>query len=463
MSLRKRAYVVTVLFVALGLVLSAYIIRANDADLQVRRDLETVFAIRLKVGDLRTVGFEYALYREERPRLQAEVVLRALHPLFERLRGSPAFQPAVAAVLWQDAFGRLADCEALLSLFARQVLNPLQQERERQMTSLFLLRGAALAASVEGLSRPLLAEQDAVRWLNRWVLGAAILLLLGLPVLTIALLRRAVLRPLATLTEAVRSVGGGDHALRLRSGESGEFGALARAFDQMLDRIQEVTETLVGARDAAEAANRAKSDFLANMSHEIRTPMNGILGLTYLLERSALDADQKDYVEKTRVSAQSLLGILNDILDLSKVEAGRMELVDEPFRLDDLIKTLATIAAGNARDRDIEVLFEIAPGTPLTLVGDALRLQQVLVNLASNAIKFTERGEVVLSVAVAAEDAEGVDLLFSVRDTGIGIAPETQQAIFEAFSQADRSPGGTHFTSSESFFKVCVNWVTVPP
>ena len=206
-------------------------------------------------------------------------------------------------------------------------------------------------------------------------------------------------------------------------------------------------EQLIEARQSAETANQAKSAFLAMMSHELRTPMNAILGLAYLLERTNLDAHQRDYVQKTRISARSLLGIVNDILDLSKVEAGKLDLILEPFRLDDLMKSLATIAAANARDKDIEVLFDISPGTPLTLVGDGLRIQQVLTNLAGNAIKFTERGEVVLSVQATATDEKYADLLFSVRDTGVGIAPENQLAIFDAFSQADNTTsrrfGGT--------------------
>ena len=198
-------------------------------------------------------------------------------------------------------------------------------------------------------------------------------------------------------------------------------------------------EQLLIAKNAAEQSSIAKSQFLANMSHEIRTPMNAILGLTYLLERTDLDRNQRDYVHKARISAQSLLGILNDILDLSKVQAGKIDLIAEPFRLDDLIKSLAAIAATNARDKDIEVLFDISPGTPLTLIGDSLRLQQVLTNLAGNAIKFTERGEVVVSVEVASSDTKTVDLLFRVRDTGLGIAPENLEMIFEAFAQADNT------------------------
>ena len=203
-------------------------------------------------------------------------------------------------------------------------------------------------------------------------------------------------------------------------------------------------------RDLAERASRAKSEFLANMSHEIRTPMNAIIGLIYLLEQTKSTPVQRDYLEKARVSSQSLLGILNDILDFSKVEAGRLELERVPFSLDALMKTLATITAASARDKDIEVLFRIAPETPLTLIGDPLRLQQILLNLGGNAIKFTQRGEVVLSVApAAAADADPgrVRLCFAVRDTGIGIAPEHRRQIFDAFSQGDASTtrrfGGT--------------------
>ncbi|WP_434614842.1 response regulator [Azospirillum sp. B2RO_4] len=201
------------------------------------------------------------------------------------------------------------------------------------------------------------------------------------------------------------------------------------------------------ARLAAEAASRAKSEFLANMSHEIRTPMNAILGLIHLLQQTELTGRQADYVQKVRVSAQSLLGILNDILDFSKVEAGKLELERVDFRLDDLLQTLAVIVGSAAQEKDIDVLFSVAPDVPLDLIGDPLRLQQVLINLTGNAIKFTEAGEVVVSVRVRSLSNERAVLDFAVRDTGIGIAPEQRERLFQAFSQGDSSTtrrfGGT--------------------
>ncbi|CAO3447783.1 response regulator [Azospirillum largimobile] len=201
------------------------------------------------------------------------------------------------------------------------------------------------------------------------------------------------------------------------------------------------------ARLAAEAASRAKSEFLANMSHEIRTPMNAILGLIHLLQQTELTDRQADYVHKVRVSAQSLLGILNDILDFSKVEAGKLDLERVDFRLDDLLQTLAVIVGSAAQEKDIDVLFSVAPDVPLDLIGDPLRLQQILINLAGNAIKFTEAGEVVVAVRVRSLSNDRAVLDFAVRDTGIGIAPEQRERLFQAFSQGDSSTtrrfGGT--------------------
>ena len=208
----------------------------------------------------------------------------------------------------------------------------------------------------------------------------------------------------------------------------------------------DITE-LMQAVQAAEMASVAKSSFLANMSHEIRTPMNAVLGMLKLLQGTPLNIEQQDYLAKTDGAARSLLGLLNDILDFSKIEAGKLTLDAQPFRVEELLRELSVILSANVGSRRLDVLFDVDPALPAALVGDALRLKQVLINLGGNAIKFTERGEVVLAVQLLERHADGVRLRFAVRDTGIGITPEAQAHIFDGFSQAEASTtrryGGT--------------------
>ena len=264
------------------------------------------------------------------------------------------------------------------------------------------------------------------------------------------------------LNRAVAEGGGFDSEFRIRWPDGSEHTIRAAALMEkdlrgrpvrMIGVNWDISELRRGerllreAKEAAEAASRAKSEFLANMSHEIRTPMNAVLGINYLLRQTPLDDKQRDYVEKIRVSAQSLLGILNDILDFSKVEAGKLELERVAFRVDEVMENLSTILSINARDKAIEVLFSLDPEVPRELVGDPLRLQQVLINIAGNAVKFTDRGEVEVRVSAAHLEEGRAVLRFSVRDTGIGMSVEQQASLFEAFSQADSSTtrrfGGT--------------------
>ncbi|MCP5205804.1 MAG: response regulator [Hahellaceae bacterium] len=220
-------------------------------------------------------------------------------------------------------------------------------------------------------------------------------------------------------------------------------------FEGFLIDITEKKEKEMALRDreAAQASAQAKSEFLANMSHEIRTPMNAIIGFAALSQKTNLNPQQRDYIRKIESSSKNLLGIINDILDFSKIEAGKLDLERVEFSFNDVINDVVSMLCHKSAEKQIELVVSIQPGVPLRLLGDPLRLEQILINLANNAIKFTDEGEVVIRVSDISRLDNKVQLQFSVEDTGIGISKEQQQRLFKPFSQADgsttRKYGGT--------------------
>ncbi len=389
-------------------------------------------------------------------------------------------QDKLAAAVLYDAKGRPfaswhAGSEAAAAPEPLPTLDQDALEAASRQASLPWLRNARLYRAVRTADLPpvgvLMLQTDRLPlWLDLLVALGATTVALAVAVLAARFMarraRRSIADPIGKLINAAQKVAASqNYTLRIAHQRTDELGTLIDSFNNMLaqaegrgaalthhrDELERQvsvrTEQLEKAKNAAEAASRAKSAFLATMSHEIRTPMNGVLGMTEMLLGTGLTDTQRNYTQLVKQSGEHLLVIINDILDFSKIEAGKLTVEYINFNLWDLLDDIHTVYTPQAETKGILLHFDIANDIPVAICGDPNRLRQIMANLLGNAIKFTEQGRILARVRIASEDNQAVMLRFEVHDTGIGISSEARGRIFEAFSQADdsttRKYGGT--------------------
>ena len=322
--------------------------------------------------------------------------------------------------------------EQLLSELSVAQVRGALHARHHVITDLMLAASQALGRLTEARNREL--RRQVVHTASLTAFQALLTLLLALAMLRQYRQReRARNEALQHQTRLIETLEKNEEELAARVVER------TSALENAVSALRENEIALEDAKRHAESASRLKSDFLANMSHEIRTPMNAIIGIGHLLASGDLTARQRDYVDKLRRSGQHLLGLINDILDLSKIEAGKLDIEHAPFRLQPLIEHIGGLVGEKCEQKGLELIFDLAPDLPDALIGDALRIEQILINFTNNAVKFTEHGEIVLSARTVERDAQTARLRFEVRDTGMGIAPDRLEQMFQPFEQGDRS------------------------